>query len=108
MKLPFSTAAGIAVGTVLSILVIDLLKKGAGINIDPSDPENIVSEAVDDVVRAVTFEPEETLGGWLYEKVHGTYDPNDDRVTFESYAKTFPDNVINAQLGRPQFTMGPR
>lgn len=108
MKLSFQAAAGIAAATVLSIFVIDILKKGFGVNIDPSDPENIVSETVNDAVRAVTFDEDETLGGWLFEKLNGTYDPNDMTVSPESARVTWPDNVINAQLGRPQMVLGPR
>ena len=32
--------------------------------------------AVDDAVQAVTFDEDETLGGFLFEKINGTYDPN--------------------------------
>ena len=66
----------IVAGMAASVFVVEGFRRVAGIDIDPSSDNNVFKRAVDDAVQAVTFDEDETLGGFLFEKINGTYDPN--------------------------------
>ncbi len=44
--------------------------------LNPVNPDNYAATAVNSMVRSVTGDPNQTLGGWLYDATHTPYDPN--------------------------------
>ena len=44
-------------------------------SLNPIDPNNVINQGVQNVLRAVTGEPNFKLGGWLYDVLNDPVDP---------------------------------
>lgn len=76
-------ALGAVIGTLASTAFVSLARELIGVDLNPANPDNAVNRAVTGTVRTLTGDQGETLGGWLYEKLNGTYDPNAAAATLQ-------------------------
>lgn len=69
--------------------VIGAAAGAVGSAVNPADPRNLANRAVSSIGRSATGDPNWTLGGAIFDWLHGTYDPN-ARSAVDQHASNKP------------------